>query len=164
MFRLTWKNLLAHKRRLFSTFLAVVIGVAFLSGNLMLTDTITKTFNDLFANVDKGTDAVVRSSTKISTDFGNDIRGRIPISLLPTVQGVERREGGGAAGAGLRPDRRLGRQDARQSGTGRADVRGQLVDGAAAQPVPHRRRARAAKLRRDRHRQEVVVRRPSEGG
>ena len=42
---------LAHKRRLASTFLAVVLGVAFLAGNLVLTDTITKTFDDLFADV-----------------------------------------------------------------------------------------------------------------
>ena len=39
MFKLLLKNLLAHKRRLASTSLAVVFGVAFLSGNLVLTDT-----------------------------------------------------------------------------------------------------------------------------
>jgi putative ABC transport system permease protein len=89
MFKLTWKNLIAHKRRLTSTFIAVVLGVAFLSGNLVLTDTITKTFDDLFANVNKGTDAVVRSSVKISGNFGNDTRGRIPTTLLPTVQAVD---------------------------------------------------------------------------
>jgi putative ABC transport system permease protein len=89
MLKLTWKNLLAHKRRLSSTFIAVVLGVAFLSGTLVLTDTITRTFNDLFADVNRGTDAVVRSSTKIEGDFGNDIRGRIPVSLLPTVEGVD---------------------------------------------------------------------------
>ncbi len=89
MLKLTWKNLLAHKRRLASTFIAVVLGVAFLSGNLVLTDTISKTFNDLFANVNKGTDAVVRSSTKIDSGFGNSIRGRIPITMLDTVQSVD---------------------------------------------------------------------------
>jgi putative ABC transport system permease protein len=89
MFKLTWKNLLAHKRRLAATFIAVVLGVAFLSGNLVLTDTITRTFNDLFADVNRGTDAVVRSSVKIEGDFGNDVRGRIPVSLLETVQSVD---------------------------------------------------------------------------
>jgi putative ABC transport system permease protein len=87
--KLTWKNLLAHRRRLASTFIAVVLGVAFLSGNLVLTDTITRTFDDLFADVNRGTDAVVRSSVKIEGDFGNDIRGRIPVSLLETVQSVD---------------------------------------------------------------------------
>ncbi len=89
MLKLTWKNLLAHRRRLASTFIAVVLGVAFLSGNLVLTDTITRTFDDLFADVNRGTDAVVRSSVKIEGDFGNDIRGRIPVSLLTTVQSVD---------------------------------------------------------------------------
>ena len=89
MFKLTWKNLLAHRRRLAATFIAVVLGVAFLSGNLVLTDTITRTFNDLFADVNRGTDAVVRSSVKIEGDFGNDIRGRYPTTLLPTVQDVD---------------------------------------------------------------------------
>jgi putative ABC transport system permease protein len=89
MLKLTWKNLLAHKRRLASTFIAVVLGVAFLSGNLVLTDTITRTFNDLFADVNKGTDAVVRSSVKIDSGFGNSVRGRIPVTLLPTVEGID---------------------------------------------------------------------------
>jgi putative ABC transport system permease protein len=89
MLKLTLKNLFAHKRRLASTFIAVVLGVAFLSGNLVLTDTIGKTFDDLFADVNKGTDAVVRSSTKIEGDFGNDVRGRIPTSLLPVVESAD---------------------------------------------------------------------------
>src|SRR6266480_3091183 len=88
MFKLTFKNLLAHKRRLASTFLAVVIGVAFLSGNLVLTDTISKTFDDLFVDVNKGTDAVVRNANKVKDNFGNEMRGRVPLSLLPTVQSV----------------------------------------------------------------------------
>ena len=89
MLKLTWKNLLAHKRRLAATFIAVVLGVAFLSGNLVLTDTITQTFDDLFADVNRGTDAVVRNSVKIEGDFGNDIRGRVPTSLLSTVEEVD---------------------------------------------------------------------------
>jgi putative ABC transport system permease protein len=87
--KLTWKNLLAHKRRLAATFIAVVLGVAFLSGTLVLTDTITQTFDDLFADVNRGTDAVVRSSVKIEGDFGNDVRGRIPTSLLGIVEDVD---------------------------------------------------------------------------
>src|SRR5262245_9124872 len=66
-----------------------MLGVAFLSGTLVLTDTITRTFDDLFADVNRGTDAVVRSSIKIEGDFGNDVRGRIPASLLKTVQDVD---------------------------------------------------------------------------
>ena len=39
MFTLTAKNLWAHKRRMTGTVLAVVLGVAFLSGTLLLSDT-----------------------------------------------------------------------------------------------------------------------------
>ena len=48
MIRTTIKGLLARKRRLLTTALAVTLGVAFMSGTLVLTDTIGKTFDDLF--------------------------------------------------------------------------------------------------------------------
>ena len=40
MFKLTFKELFARKLRLVSTAMAVVIGVAFMAGPLVLTDTI----------------------------------------------------------------------------------------------------------------------------
>ena len=89
MLKVTLKNLIAHKRRLAGTFVAVVLGVAFLAGNLVLADTISSTFNDLFANVYRGTDVVVRSASKIENDFGNDQRGRIDADLLSTVEHVD---------------------------------------------------------------------------
>ena len=60
MFRTTLKNLAARKLRLLTTSLAVLLGVAFMAGTLVLTDTIGKTFDDLFADVNAGTDAYVR--------------------------------------------------------------------------------------------------------
>lgn len=84
MLRVSIKNLLAHKARLLSTALAVFLGVAFLAGALVLTDTIGRTFDDLFAQVNEGTDAFVRDSEVVETDFG-DIRGRIDASLLDVV-------------------------------------------------------------------------------
>ena len=61
MFRTTIKGLSAHKFRLMTTALAVMLGVAFMAGTFVLTDTVTKTFNDLFADVYKGTDTFVRA-------------------------------------------------------------------------------------------------------
>jgi putative ABC transport system permease protein len=43
MFRITLKELAAKKLRLLSTALAVFLGVAFLAGTLVLTDTVMKT-------------------------------------------------------------------------------------------------------------------------
>ncbi|MDT0275437.1 ABC transporter permease [Blastococcus goldschmidtiae] len=48
MWRTTWRNLLAHKLRLAMSGLAIVLGVAFVVGTLIFTDTLSKTFNDLF--------------------------------------------------------------------------------------------------------------------
>jgi putative ABC transport system permease protein len=89
--RVTIKGLLAHKLRFALTALAVTLGVAFMSGTMVLTDTISRTFDNLFADVNKGTDAYVRSAQSLSTGFGGPTRrqrGRIPASLLPEIQSV----------------------------------------------------------------------------
>ncbi len=88
MWRVTIRGLLAKKLRLFTTALAVMLGVAFMSGTLVLTDTMGKVFDDLFADVNRGTDAFVRGQTVFKSDFG-DVRSRIPASLVTTVQGAE---------------------------------------------------------------------------
>jgi putative ABC transport system permease protein len=61
MFRLTLKTLAARKMRLFSTALAVFLGVAFMAGTLILTDTMTSTLSTLVVNADAGTDVYVRA-------------------------------------------------------------------------------------------------------
>ena len=60
MWKVTRKGLAAHKLRFVLTALAVMLGVAFMSGTFVLTATIQQTFDDLFANIYSGTDAVVR--------------------------------------------------------------------------------------------------------
>src|SRR3954454_970889 len=60
MFRIALKNVVAHRRRLASTFLAVTLGIAFLSGTLVLGDTISRSFHNLLATVNSGVDAYVR--------------------------------------------------------------------------------------------------------
>jgi putative ABC transport system permease protein len=84
----TLKGLLARKLRLLTTSLAVLLGVAFMSGTLVLTDTIGKTFDDLFADVNAGTDAYVRGAAVVESDFG-DQRPRVESALVDVVGGVE---------------------------------------------------------------------------
>src|SRR5215831_1668950 len=79
---------MAHKARLITTFLAVALGVAFIGGVLVLTDTMNRAFDDLFSNVYRNTDAVVRSTQTIDSGFGPKIRGDVNASLLSTVQGA----------------------------------------------------------------------------
>jgi putative ABC transport system permease protein len=89
MLRLALKNVFAKRVRLFSTALSVMLGIAFLAGTLVFTDTIRRTFDDLFANVYRNTDTFVRSTTHVSMPFGADQRGRIPESVLAQVRQVD---------------------------------------------------------------------------
>ncbi len=61
MWRVTFSGLLAHKIRYALTALAVTLGVAFMSGTFVLTDTIGRTFDGLFTDVYHNTSAVVRA-------------------------------------------------------------------------------------------------------
>jgi putative ABC transport system permease protein len=90
MLRTAWKNLIAHRVRLFATAMAVTLGVAFMAGTLVLTDTVTHTFNSLFASVYKGTDVVVRSKAVFSgPQNSGDQRGRVDASLVDTLKNVK---------------------------------------------------------------------------
>jgi putative ABC transport system permease protein len=83
------KGLLAHKLRLFLTAIAVVLGVAFVAGTFVLTDTINKTFQTLFTEISAGTDITVRSASGFGDDANLDVsRNTIPSSLLAAVRAV----------------------------------------------------------------------------
>ncbi len=87
MLRVTLRGLLAHKVRLIATALAVLLGVAFMSGTQVLTASISASFDKVFADVYRSIDVVVRSSNKVETPFGSQ-RTRISEGVLPTVQAV----------------------------------------------------------------------------
>jgi putative ABC transport system permease protein len=90
MLSLTIKSIRANKARFFLTGLAVLLGVAFMAGTFVLTDTIKKTTGDISANVYESTDAVVRSARETeSTQQGAATRGTISASTLDTVRSVE---------------------------------------------------------------------------
>ena len=91
MLKVALRGLMAHKSRLVTTFFAVALGVAFVGGVLVLTDTVNRTFNDLFSDVYKDTDAVVRSDQTIDQGFagGGEVRGLIDESLLDEVLDID---------------------------------------------------------------------------
>lgn len=83
------KGLMAHKFRLLATAMAVTLGVAFMAGTLVLTDTMRQTFDNLFADVYKGTDVVVRAKAAFEAPTGAGTqRGRIDAAVLPKLQAV----------------------------------------------------------------------------
>jgi putative ABC transport system permease protein len=65
MNRLAIRNVWHHKRRLLGTLAAIALGVSFLTGTLVLGDTLRANFNSLFSDATAGTDAVVRGTTTI---------------------------------------------------------------------------------------------------
>ena len=96
MRNVTLKGLLAHKLRLALTALAIVLGVTFISGTFVLTDTLHNTFSVLFGSVYQKIDFQVRGVAQLGSG-ANATRNELPESLLATVRrvpGVEAAEGG----------------------------------------------------------------------
>lgn len=85
MLKVTIKGLLAHKLRLLTTSIAVMLGVAFMAGVLVLTDTIAKTFDDLFSDVNEGIDVVIRKEAAFDDPFAGEQRGQIPEDIVQVV-------------------------------------------------------------------------------
>src|SRR5262245_36054633 len=97
MFTATVRGMLAHKVRLALTVASIALGVAFLAGTLVLTDTMRLAFDQLFGKVSAGTDAVVRAEAAYSqTDGLSTSRAPLPASVLDQVRktdGVRAAEG-----------------------------------------------------------------------
>ncbi len=88
MLHVAFKSLRAHKRRLFTTGFAIILGVAFMSGTLVLSDTLDRAVHGLISDSYVGIDAVVRSSNVQESQFGPAQRSPIPASELDTVRAV----------------------------------------------------------------------------
>ncbi len=87
MLRLSLRDALAHRARVAATLIAVVLGVGFMSGTLVLGDTVGAGFDRVFADVYARIDAVVRSSDEIETNFGGE-RANVDEALVPVVADV----------------------------------------------------------------------------
>ena len=83
---LALKSLWARKARALATMLAVVIGVGFVAGSYVLTDTIFAAFDEIFGESLKGTSVVVSAENPVKQENGEV--PTIPASLLPRVQGT----------------------------------------------------------------------------
>ena len=89
MWRITWKGVVAHRLRYALTALSVLLGVAFIAGTFVLTDTMNSTFNGLYDQIYQGTGAVVRATQPFNpgTSFTMQ-RDRIDASLAGQVAAV----------------------------------------------------------------------------
>jgi putative ABC transport system permease protein len=86
MFKAAWKSLLGRKLRLVMSTFAIVLGVAFVAGTFIFTDTLSRSFTELFAST--AGDVVVRPVGG-TTDDGNPTTKSMPASLVDELAGVE---------------------------------------------------------------------------
>ena len=95
MIRITLKSLLANRLRFLLTGLAVIIGVAFMGGTLVYSDTLRRGFDDLMANNYAGTDALIRAPEAFESDWGDqrDPVDEAVIDRVLQVDGVRAVEG-----------------------------------------------------------------------
>ncbi|MEZ5227615.1 MAG: hypothetical protein R2710_13345 [Acidimicrobiales bacterium] len=89
MFKTTLKSIMGHKARLIGTAFAVILGVSFLVGTLVFTDSVGKAFDNLFASVYEDTDAEVRSTETLDLGFGGEIRSNMDESYAAVVAAVD---------------------------------------------------------------------------
>ena len=109
MIGFAWAQIVAHRLRLALTVVAVMLGVAFVAGSLVLNDTAQKLFDDQFATASAGADVTVRTATAFDSGMGVEVE-RDPLSAgvladvtdtaavttaVPVAKGAARLEQGG---------------------------------------------------------------------
>jgi len=90
MLRATLKSLLARKLRLILSGLAVVLGVMFVSGAFVVTDTLSRSFDAVFASAYSQTDVGISAKPKIAvSEFeGEEIAAPLPAAAVGKVRAV----------------------------------------------------------------------------
>jgi putative ABC transport system permease protein len=92
MFRTTLKGVLAHKLRLVLTALSIVLGVAFVAGTFVLTDSMKSSLNDTTNESLQGVDAGVRSESAFENEANQNtqlVRDPIPAEVLTAITAVD---------------------------------------------------------------------------
>lgn len=90
MFRATLKSLLARKLRLILSGLAVVLGVMFVSGAFVLTDTLGRSFDAVFADAYEGVDVNVsaKSGMEVGDFEGEAVAAPVPAETVERIRNV----------------------------------------------------------------------------
>ena len=90
MRKLTLRSIWDHKRRLISTIISVLLGVAFITGTTVFTDTLNKVFDDLFATINEEIDARVQGEVIVDGGpGGGELRGRFDDTVLGDVESLD---------------------------------------------------------------------------
>ena len=87
MTKVALRGIGARKMRAFTTWLAIFLGVALVAGTYVLTDTINKSFGEIFSESLKGTDVAITARQDVETQDATP--PGFPASLLPRVKKVD---------------------------------------------------------------------------
>jgi putative ABC transport system permease protein len=98
VFKVSLRSLLSHKLRLVLTALAIILGVTFVAGTLVLTDTIRNTFEGVLSNVDKGVAVQVKGAPPAT---GSGVLGNQALPMPASVLARVRQVAGVADAAGV---------------------------------------------------------------
>jgi len=88
MIRIAWRSLTAHKLRTILTTLAILLGVAMISGTYVLTDQIDRGFTEIFSDAYKGTDVTIQRKAEFSGQLTGATEG-LPESMVDQVKSVD---------------------------------------------------------------------------
>ena len=88
MLRVTLAGIRGHVLRFALTVLSVMLGVAFVAGTFVLTDSLDRTFTGIFTQANSGTDVHVRGAEGAAGLDGNTLRGQLPLELTQALAGV----------------------------------------------------------------------------
>jgi putative ABC transport system permease protein len=89
MIRFTFGGLLTRKLRTVLTALAIVLGVAMISGTYVLTDSIDDAFDEIFTEARQGSDVVISGKSAFDLTEGSGVaEPSFDESLLPEVQAL----------------------------------------------------------------------------
>ncbi|MGI5452877.1 ABC transporter permease [Streptomyces sp. CA-249302] len=75
MLKATLRSFLAHKGRLLLSALAIILSVAFVAGSLIFSDTVTRTFDRLFAS----------TSADVTVEPKQDLKSQVPTGAAETL-------------------------------------------------------------------------------
>ncbi|MFJ5218163.1 ABC transporter permease [Streptomyces sp. NPDC088354] len=88
MLRATLRSFLAHKGRLLLSALAVLLSVAFVTGSMIFSDTVNRTFNRLFASTAADVTVGPPEAFSENQNYASGQVGTLPASLLAKVEAV----------------------------------------------------------------------------
>jgi len=89
MWRATFKGMLAHRWRLLRTALAVALGVGFVAGTFVLTDTVKRKMDAVVDEGGQSVDVVVRTESEFEELTTSANAKPVPEALLAPIQRVE---------------------------------------------------------------------------